>query len=543
MEDDIEKKIASLKTSEDIVNYIKESTFNSQDMMYRDLKIQDNVIMLVYNESLTSTAIISDFVIKSIRDFLNELYTDNKLNNIEDKLNKYIDSNLAVKENKATKHAKQDDELKGKLGRNKFCIDNLISVLQENISISKVKKLDLTQDDIFYYLYSGFTCIIYDGKILAVETRGSLDRSINVPINENTIRGPKDAFIENFQSNVGLIRKRIKSEQLVLEQEIAGRRSKNKIGLLYSKDIAKPELIDYIKTKLKNIDIDGIIDSNYIAELIRDSDKSNFPTIISTERPDLASFYILEGRAAIIVENSPFILIVPAFVTDFINNIEDYFQNSNNITFTKVIRYIAFFITLFMPAFYISLITFNQEAIPTPLLISFIAQRKGVPFPAFIEALLMIISFEILREGDYRVPTVASSTLSIVGALILGEAAVSAGIVSPIMIIVIAITTISGLLFSDINLANTLRKWRIIMLLFAGISGLIGIAIGSLLLITKLASTTSFTKPFTYPLAPVNKTTIFERIFRRKNIAHDTKRMKILTNNMTKQKIKGSGKL
>lgn len=309
-----------------------------------------------------------------------------------------------------------------------------------------------------------------------------------------------------------------------------------KYGILYSKDIAKKELVDDIKMKLKNIDIDGIVDSNYITELIRDSDNTNFPTVISTERPDLVSLYLLEGRVALIVENSPFILVVPAFITDFINNVEDYFQNNLNITFTKVVRYIAFFMTLFMPALYISLITFNQEAIPTPLLVSFITQRKGVPFPAFIEAILMIFSFEILREGDYRVPTVASSTLSIVGALILGEAAVSAGIVSPIMIIVIAITTISGLLFSDINMANAFRKWRLILLTFAGIAGLIGVAAGTLLLITKMCTTTSFSKAFSYPIAPFDKTSLIEKVFRRTDVSKNKKRMKILTDNLTKQR-------
>ena len=254
-------------------------------------------------------------------------------------------------------------------------------------------------------------------------------------------------------------------------------------------------------------------------EILADSNKTDFPTMISSERPGLASFYLLQGRVVLVVENSPFALIIPAFITDFINNVEDYYQKDINIWFTKIVRYIAFVITIFTPAIYVALITFDQEAIPTQLLLSFSTQREGVPFPAYIEAFFMIFAFEILREGDFRVPNAGGSTLSIVGALILGDAAVSAGIVSPIMIIVIALTTISGLMFSDINMSNALRTWRIIFLIFASIAGLAGIAVGTLLFIIKLASTTSSTKPYTYPLAPINLDTIGKIVIKRKNIS------------------------
>ena len=225
---------------------------------------------------------------------------------------------------------------------------------------------------------------------------------------------------------------------------------------------------------------------------------------------------------------------MPAFITDFINNIEDYYQKDINVSVTKFIRYIAFFITIFTPAIYVALTTFDQESIPTELLLSFATQREGVPFPAYFEAFLMIISFEILREGDFRIPNIGGSTLSIVGALILGDAAVNAGIVSPIMIIVIAITTISGLMFNDLNMSNALRTWRFILLIFASIAGLVGVAIGLVLLIIKLASTTSATKPYTYPIAPLNFDSLSKYLFKRENISKDYKRQKILTDNLTK---------
>ncbi|MDO4282107.1 MAG: spore germination protein [Clostridia bacterium] len=531
-----ENKISNLNSSDDIINYIKDSTFNSQDIVYKELIIQDEKIHIVYDEPMVDTTTISDFVIRSIKNSVNEKIfenIDNKIENFEEENNNTkisLENKIEQKLKKLNKNTSKE-------------IEQIVTNLEKIITIGKIKKLDLTQDDIFYYLFSGFTCVIYHTIIYAVNTRGNIDRSISEPTSEKNIKGPKDAFTENYQNNIGLIRKRIKSEKLVLEESKVGRRSKTKIGIMYIEDIARPNLVEYIKEKLKKINIDAILDSNYIMEILEDSDKTDFPTMISTERPDLVSNMLLQGRLALIVENSPFVLIIPAFITDFINNVEDYYQKNVNLFITKIIRYIAFFITIFTPAIYVALTTFDQETIPTQLLLSFTTQREGVPFPAFLEAFIMIVSFELLREGDFRIPNTGGSTLSIVGALILGDAAVNAGIVSPIMIIVIAITTISGLMFTDINMANALRTWRFILLIFASMAGLVGVAVGLFLLIIKLASTTSATKPYTYPIAPINLNSIMKNLFKRKNISNDTKRQKILTNNLTKYvKIKEQAK-
>lgn len=524
-----DKEIKNIKTSEDLVEFIKLKTSNSSDMYFRKVNVLEEDIYIIYNECTASTELVSNFVIRSLEDISKSNMTDEKLENIKNNLEdeKINKENLRIK-----KKEKLYKDLNLKL--NKINEEELIDKIEKTLSICKVKKIDLKEDNIFYYLFSGFTLIVHNKKILAVETKENLDRSIQEPITEVAVKGPKDGFLENFQKNVGLIRKRLKDEHLVLNEKKIGRRSKTKVGLLYVEDIAKKEFVRYIEDKLKNIDIDGIIDSNYIVEIIEDSNKSDFPVTISTERPDVASFYLLQGRVVIIVENSPFAIVVPVFMEDFIKNIDDYYQKGSNIVLTKIIRYLALFITLFTPAFYVALTTFDQESIPTQLLVSFVTQREGVPFPAFFEAALMIISFEILRESDYRVPNVAGNTLSIVGALILGDAAVSAGIVSPIMIIVVAITTISGLMFTDINVVNALRKWRLIHLFFASIAGILGLGVSVLIFTVKMTSITSFTKPYTYPFAPVDFTQIGERILARKNIADDTKRQKILTNNLTK---------
>lgn len=487
----------------DIVKYIRKNTSDSQDIVYRKLEVLGNKFDIIFNEAVADSKTVSDFVIRSIENSV---------------INRLKENNNEVK-----------------ITSKKSNIIDITEILENELFVSKVKKLDIKKDDIFYYIYSGFALIITEDSIIAVETKADLNRGISEPKGEASVKGPKDSFIENYMINLGLIRKRIKSEKLKIDENIVGRRSKSKVGVMYISDIAKPEIVKDIEEKIKKIDIDAILDSNAIREIIvSGGNTSVFPTVISTERPDSVCQFLLQGRVAVIVENSPYVLVFPAFISDFFKHVDDYYQKDNTMMFTRFLRYIAFIITLLTPAIYVALTTFNQEAIPTDLLVSFSIQRDGVPAPAFIEALVMILCFEILREGDFRVASVSGSTLSIVGALILGEAAVSAGIVSPIMIIVVAITTISGLIFSDINMVSALRTWRIIFLIFASCAGLLGVAISFFIFIFKIVSINSENMPYTYPFAPVDMTMLKEDTFIRKSTADLKNRMKVLTNNLTK---------
>lgn len=539
----VKDDITNFKNDEDIINYIKEKTAHSKDMVYKKLEVSGKIINIVFCQSVCNGDTISDFVVRSIKNTL-ELKEiediDDKVRNIKDRENVEKENEI-FNEKSSNKGKSLLDRISEKINQINFEKtnneeENGLKNIEKHISAGTAKKLDLSKDDIFYYLFSGFTCIVYNTEVIAVETKANLDRSINEPQNETTLKGAKDSFIENYMVNIGLIRKRIKTEKLVLDEKKIGRRSKTKIGIMYISDIVKPGLVEYINNKLSNIDIDAILDSNYIVELIEDSNKSDFPTTISTERPDNVAKNLLQGRIAIVVENTPFVIVVPAFLSDFVHSVEDVYQKYVNVGITRFIRYIALFITIFTPGLYVALITFNQESIPTDLLLAFSTQRQGVPFPAYLEAFLMIISFELLREGDYRIPNASGSTLSIVGALILGDAAVNAGIVSPIMIIVIAITTISGLMFSDINMSNALRTWRIIILIFGSVAGVLGVAIGAVFLIIKLCSTSSYTKPYLYPFAPFEFKIFVNDILNRQNIAEDTDRKGMLTDNLTKLK-------
>ena len=213
--------------------------------------------------------------------------------------------------------------------------------------------------------------------------------------------------------------------------------------------------------KIDNLDLDYVLDSSFISQSIISSNNV-FPLAETSERPDLICMSLLEGKVCLIVENSPFAIIIPTFFVDLFRSPEDYYQSPKNVTFTKLIRLLAFYIAIILPAFYIAITTFNHETIPITLIINFAAQRNGVPFPTFIEALGMIIIFEILRESDLRMPSVSGNAISILGAIVLGDAAVSAGIVSPIMVIIIAISSICSLMFSNVAMVNAIRLWKII---------------------------------------------------------------------------------
>lgn len=472
----------------EIIHRIKCDTNNIKDMIYRSIKQDKHTIYIVYNEPLTSSHSISDFIIRSIK-------------------------NISIKKDP-------------------------IDTLYNNITNFKIKKID-TYEDILKNIYSGFTIVMVDGidEYLALETKANLARSISTPDTENSIRGSKDAFVENFQTNIGLIKRRIKNKNLWIDEVNIGKYTDTLVGVLYVNGIVKKELVNKVLENLKKINISGIINSGAIKNLIESEGKSILPTIMSTERPDVVSNALLEGKVAIVVDNSPYVLIMPAILNDFFKTTEDFYSKSINVSFTRLLRYIAFFIALMAPGIYITLITYNQEILPTELLISFAIQRDGVPFPAFFEALIMIIAFEILRESDLRVPGFTGSSLSIVGALILGDAAVSAGIVSPIMIIVVALTAICSLPFTEPEITNSLRWFRILFMIGGSFLGIIGVVMVFIYFIIHISSLDSFGVPYLAPYAPTNPTGLKDSFikFPIKKLTH---RNSYLSNNTIKQRSK-----
>lgn len=458
----------SIKKIEEI---IKKEYGNSSDLIFRKITIKNKQLMYVYLESVSSDDKVSDFLMKDVSD-----YVKNK------KLNLF---------------------------------DNLFTSLENSIYNSHLS-IETNMDDIYYKLSSGYTVIFIDenDKAISIETKAQLDRGVVESTSETIVRGPKDSFTENNATNIGLIRKRIKTNKLWFKETIVGRKTKTKVTISYLEDVVDLKKVEHIEKIIKKIDIDGIIDSGYIREFLVKNNPSAFPKIKSTERPDLACTSLLEGKIVILVENTPFVLITPSVLVDFLHTSEDYFQKTSNINITRLLRFIAFILTIITPAFYIAVTTFNQEMIPNELLISLAIQQNGVPFPTAFEVVIMIITFEILRESDLRIPSSMGAAISIVGALVLGEAAVSAGIVSPIVIIVVAITSICGLLFTDVDFVNAIRLWRFIFIIFAVLAGTIGIVLAMIFFITKLASISTDEVPYLVPFSPLHIKELKDAIIR-----------------------------
>lgn len=363
-------------------------------------------------------------------------------------------------------------------------------------NIPSISFKTINEKDVYYYLYNGFTILIYKKEILVFETKNNLDRSITEPTSEPTVKGPKDSFIENYNTNIGLIRKRIKDENLYFDEITLGTKSKTKVSIIYINDIVDKQLLNDVKEKITSIKSDKIFDTYYIKELIRKETKTLIPTIKSTEKPSVIAKSLTEGKICILSENSNNLLIIPTFFIDYFYNDEDNYQKKFYVYFVKLIRLLAFFITIFAPSIYLSLITYDEAMLPTDFLINFSLQRSGVPFPALIESFILMITFELLYEADARTPTTRGSSLSILGALVLGDAAVSAGIVSPIMVIVVAITAICSIIFTYQDFQSFIRFYRYIIMILSSFFGMIGIFFGFLFLITDICNINTFNRPY-----------------------------------------------
>ena len=463
---------------EKIVNDIRKR-LPSKDYIYKKIKIDKKELYLIFNEVLCSGDEINESILKRLT-LLNH----------------------------------KNFDLENKLPAN-------------NIKIIK-------KDEIISYVNKGFVVCLTGDMIFAIEEKQKLERGITTIESELSLNGPKDSFSESFNTNLGLIRRRIKSEDLWWDEVTLGKSTETKVGILYMNNIVDKDLVEKVKARLNLIDIDGIIDSSYLKDNL-ENNNSFFPTISSTERPDKVAMSLLEGKVAIIVDMSSYVLILPNFFIDFFHTVDDYYQKSINVTFIRCIRILAFFIAIFIPAYYIAVTTYNQNSIFLSLLLLLKAQRTAVPFPAIVEALFMIISFEILRESDLRMSSTTGSAISILGGLILGDAAVSAGIMSPIMIIVIAISSIAGFVFTSIELVNAIRLYRIIFLLLATVLGVYGIYLGAIYILYKLITLTSFDKPYLAPFSPFIKNEMNDAIYKRDNKGEKT-RNPLLTNNKKRGK-------
>ncbi|MBE0342152.1 spore germination protein [Paenibacillus sp. 28ISP30-2] len=391
-----------------------------------------------------------------------------------------------------------------------------IELLQKRMLIAG--DLSVTRDlgQFVHELLSGNIMVLVDGtsSALRIGLPGWEDRNVGEPSSQSVVRGPMEGFTENMRTNTALIRRKIKDSQLWLETFQIGKVTQTSVSIMYLANIANPDLVQEVKRRLAKIDTDSILESGYIEEFIQDTAATPFPTIYNSDRPDTIAAGILEGKVAILVDGTPFVLLVPTFFVAFFQSAEDYYQRADIATLLRFIRFLSFFITLLAPSFYVAVTTYHQEMIPTNLVISLAAQRENVPFPAFVEAMLMELTYEILREAGVRIPKNIGQAISIVGTLVIGQAAVAAGFISSAMVIIVSITAISSFVIPETGMSIAARIIRFVLIGLAGFIGLYGILFGVFLIVLHLAGLRSFGMPYMSPIGPYRSNDLKDSIFR-----------------------------
>lgn len=395
-------------------------------------------------------------------------------------------------------------------------VDKLYELVRYGtIPASELREID-NIDDAILAILTGDAVLLIDGteKIIQIGAKGWPARSVGQPNTEAVIRGPRDGFTETYRANTALVRRRIRDSKLKLRQVQVGTRSHTDIGIFYIEDVAQKELLDEVVRRLKTINIDAIVDSGYIEQLIEDNYLSPFPQTEITERPDAVAAALLEGRVAIMVDNSPFAIIVPTSLNSLFQSPEDYYDRWIIASTLRFVRYAAGILSVMLPAIYIAVTSYHPGILPTKLVLSIAASREGVPFPAIIEAILMETTFELLREAGIRLPVLIGSIIGIVGGLVIGQSAVSAGIVSPIMVIIVAVTAISSFSIPNYSLANAFRWLRFALMILAGMFGLYGLVLGGLIILSHLAKLKSFGMSYLTPFTTLEFTDMKDTFIR-----------------------------
>lgn len=457
-------------------NYIQEDNRKNhvKDCIPRDINIIEERLKRIFTNS-------SDFVIRKI--IIKEkyeviiTYIDGLVNN------RFINEDILKPLMIETKQNYHEEDF------NKNTIIDLID--KEILPSSNVLRLKAFDDTINYVL-SGDTVIYIDGvsTAITIDTKGAESRGIEEPLTEATVRGPREGFNESLRTNTSLLRRKIKDRNLKFEEMQIGERTKTKVCISYIEGIARKDIIEMVKNRLNKIKIDAILESGYIEEFIEDNPFSILPLVGNSERPDKTAAKLLEGRVAILCDGTPFVLTVPYLFIEALQSSEDYYSKPFFASIIRNLRILALLISLYLPALYVAFITYHPQSIPFKLLISMASSREGIPFSSFIEALVMLTAFELLREAGVRMPRPVGQAVSIVGALVLGEAAVQAGIASNLMIIVTAITAICTFIIPA--LGGVASMLRIFLLISGNLLGFMGIFLASIIILTHMFRQKSF---------------------------------------------------
>lgn len=453
-----EKKVTEKKQNVDTTNLLnienlKNALGNSEDIKIRNILINNNTAMpvdLIYIDGLVNSSDVSNYVIKPL---------------IQDK-------KIAGAKN----------------------LEEVIKLIQEGVLYFAAQIMTNDINKVISEITSASSVLLFSEQNTAFifDTKGFDKRAMMEPTNENVSKGPKDSFIENYRTNTATIRRKIKDPTLVIEQRIIGERTKSVIGIVFIKSIANDQLVQMVRDRLDTINTDNVLTTSTIEDALSDDLKSILPQVNTTERPDKFSADIIEGRVGIIVDGIPFGFIVPGTFNQFMQTPEDYSRKSMVSSFIRVIRFASLVLAIFLPALYVAITTFHPEMIPTNIALFIAKSREGVAFPAAVETLGLIIAFEILYEAGLRIPKSVGQTVSIVGTLVVGQAAVEAKLVSPSVVVIIAATAIASFTIPSQDFSNFVRLWRILSTVFGIVLGLLGVVISIILMTFSVCKLESF---------------------------------------------------
>lgn len=455
--------------------YIEERFKDCSDFVCRRFMIGERTAALCYLDGMTSSDVINGQILRSLM----------------------IDVRIAG----------QDEE----------AAEQLEPFLESHtLPIGELDQVDTWKDGLAA-IYVGDSLLLIDqfchGFVL--NTKGFPQRSVEKPGSEMVLRGPEEAFTETLRVNTALLRKRLKTTTLKMPAMTLGQVTKTQVLVIYLQGVANEEVVAEAQRRLSELQSkQSIMESSCVEQFIEDNPYSVFPQIQYTERPDRVCEALVEGRVAIMVDGSPNVLLVPTLLFQLIQAPDDYYNRADAGTFIRSIRYMGTAIALLLPSLYVAITSFHPEMLPLNLLLSIAAAREGVPFPAFIEALFMALSFELLREASLRMPTVIGSTIGIVGALVIGEAAVSANLVAPQMVVVVAITAIGSFTLPSVEVSYSVRLLRFPLLLLAAVLGLYGVMLGLIAIVIHLIHLKSFGYAYLAPLAPFSLSGMKEMLFR-----------------------------
>lgn len=449
--------------NEILIKKIKKRLKDNYDVKYREIEREEGIIYIIFIDNLSDSQFISEYIVAPI-----------------------VERELEISDVETLKK--------------EVLFANIIGDVED-------------EEDIYIHILSGDTVIISSNfeEIIFCESKSYTRRSVDIPITESVIKGPREGFTETFVDNVSLIRRKVKNPDLKFESFFIGEKSNTPVVISYINNLADEKLVSYVRSQIKTMDVNFILDTNYIEEKLRNK-KTAFETIGYSEKPDIIASKLFEGRVAVLVDGTPFVITAPYFFLENFQMSDDYYLNKVMINIIRVLRYLSFFIALLLPGAYVAFTTYHFSFIPSVIAYRLAVSRAGVPFPTVIEVLLMMFFFQILREAGIRLPQPVGQAMSIIGALILGDAAVGAGLASQSTLVIIALSSIAS--FLTPKLYAPILVWQALIVIISALLGLPGFYMIFFMMLAHIAGLSSCGYPYLFPIGTSTNYKFKDLIFR-----------------------------